>query len=183
VRAYGQTTGVWVRGILAERHGLEPQAVRWVTFEGAHVAEYEDPPFVERAAEGADMLALLREGQLDAVIVGNELPGGDTLRTVFPDPTASGEAFRRAHGFVPVNHLVTVRAEIARERPDALVELMRLFRASRVASGVGRDGDQDGRAAVQPAVELILRYAWQQGLLPRRMSLAEVWEGLPAAVP
>lgn len=46
VRAYSQTTGVWLRGILADEHGIRPEAVRWVTFEDAHVAEYRDPPLL-----------------------------------------------------------------------------------------------------------------------------------------
>ena len=49
VRAYSQTTGMWLRGILQERFGLRPEAVRWVTFEDAHLAEYRDPPWAERA--------------------------------------------------------------------------------------------------------------------------------------
>ena len=39
VRAYSQTTGLWLRGILAEEFGVKPTDVRWVTFEGAHVEE------------------------------------------------------------------------------------------------------------------------------------------------
>src|SRR5215210_7962219 len=38
VRAYSQTTGMWLRGVLADGHGVRPERVRWVTFEGAHVA-------------------------------------------------------------------------------------------------------------------------------------------------
>src|SRR5437660_7152596 len=43
VRAYTQTTGVWLRGILANDYGVDLGAVRWITFEDAHVAEYRDP--------------------------------------------------------------------------------------------------------------------------------------------
>src|SRR5260370_125308 len=50
VRAYSQTTGIWLRGILAEVHGVRAETVRWVTFEDAHVAEYRDPPLAERVA-------------------------------------------------------------------------------------------------------------------------------------
>jgi len=39
-----------------------------------------------------------------------------------------------------------------------------------------------GRAALRPAVELALRYAAEQGLLPRPLGVADVWEGLPSAV-
>jgi 4,5-dihydroxyphthalate decarboxylase len=182
VRAYSQTTGMWLRGILADDHGVRPDAVRWVTFEDAHVAEYRDPPWAERAPAAADILAMLRAGELDAVIVGNDLPDDPGLRTVFPDPAAAGEAFRRRHGFVPVNHMVTVRRELAESRPDLVAELLRMFWNAKSAfppDAGGHDPLPMGRAALQPAIALALRYATEQGLLPRRLAAEEVWEGLP----
>ena len=38
VRAYTQTTGAWVRNILAQEHNLDLESVQWVIFEGAHLA-------------------------------------------------------------------------------------------------------------------------------------------------
>ena len=182
VRAYSQTTGMWLRGILAGDHGVRPEQVRWVTFEDAHVAEYRDPPWAVRAPAGADMLAMLRAGDLDAVIVGNDLPDDPGLRTVFADPAAAGEAFRRRHGFVPVNHLVTVRRDLAERRPDLVAELLRMFRDAKAAAPPG-PGENDalpmGRTALQPALALALRYSDEQGLLPRRLGIEDVWEGLP----
>ena len=178
VRAYSQTTSMWLRGVLAEDHGVRPDAVHWVTFEGAHVAEYCDPPWAERAPAGADMLALLRAGGLDAVIVGNDVPDDPGLCTVFPDPAAAGEAFRRRHGFVPVNHMLTVRRDLAERRPDLVGELVCMFRDAAAASP-GSGALPMGRTALQPAVDLALRYSAEQGLLPRTLGLDEVWEGLP----
>ncbi len=43
VRAWSQTTGIWVRGILRSEYGIAPEAMQWVTQEDAHVAEYPDP--------------------------------------------------------------------------------------------------------------------------------------------
>src|SRR3954451_20095368 len=74
VRAYSQTTGMWLRGILADEYGVRPELVHWITFEGAHVAEYQDPPWAERAAPGKELLTMMRDGELDAVIVGNDVP-------------------------------------------------------------------------------------------------------------
>src|SRR6201984_2983956 len=62
VRAFSQTTGVWLRGILWKDYGLDLSKVKWVTFEDAHVLEYRDPPGVERAAPGKDMTKMLLEG-------------------------------------------------------------------------------------------------------------------------
>ncbi|MGB8631552.1 MAG: hypothetical protein WCD69_19575, partial [Xanthobacteraceae bacterium] len=50
VRAFSQTTGVWLRGILWKDYGVDLGNVKWVTFEDAHVPEYRDPSGVERAA-------------------------------------------------------------------------------------------------------------------------------------
>jgi 4,5-dihydroxyphthalate decarboxylase len=174
VRAYSQTTGMWLRGTLAERHGVAPDAVRWLTFEDAHVAEYGDPPWAERAAKGADMLAMLKSGELDAAIFGNDTPQDPALRTVFPDVAAAGEAFRAAHGFVPVNHLLCVRAEIAQTHPELVVELTRMLRDALAGTAL-----PVGRAALRPAIELASRYCAEQGLLPRPLDLDEVWKGLP----
>ena len=175
VRAYSQTTGMWLRGTLAEAYGVAPDQVRWITFEDAHVAEYHDPPWATRTAPGQEMLAMLQAGELDAAVFGNELPGAAGLRTVFPDPVAAGEAFRRRHGFMPVNHLVTVRRKLADERPDLLLELLRMFRDAQA-------GARDlpiGRAALQPAIALAQRYSAEQGLLPHPLAMADIWAGLP----
>ena len=182
VRAYSQTTGLWLRGTLAEEFGVRPDAVRWVTFEDAHVAEYQDPSWAERAPPGSDMIAMLHAGELDAVIVGNDPPDDPRLRAAFPDPAAASEAFWRKHGFVPVNHLVTVRRELAESRADLLAELLRLFRDAKAAAGPAgaRDLLPMGRAALQPAIDAALRYSAEQGLLPRTLSADEAWEGLPA---
>ncbi len=174
VRAYSQTTGMWLRGILHETFGLRPEAVRWVTFEDAHLAEYRDPPWAVRASAGADMLAMLKAGELDAAVFGNELPDDPALRLVFPDSEAAGSAFRAAHGFVPVNHLLAVRSGLARARPELMAELVRLFRASGV--------EAPGREGLRPALALAIRYAHEQGLLPRQLSLDEAWEGSPPGV-
>ena len=50
IRAYSVTTAAWIRGILQNDHGVDLDAVHWVTFEDPHVAEYRDPPTAERAS-------------------------------------------------------------------------------------------------------------------------------------
>ena len=185
VRAYSQTTGMWLRGILAENHGVTPEQVRWVTFEDAHVAEYRDPPWAERAPTGKELLGMLRAGELDAVIVGNDVPDDPNLRAVFPDPAAASAAFWRKHRLVPVNHMVTIRRELAESHPDLVAELLRMFRDSKAAAPLapaGRDPLLMGRAALRPAIGLALRYAIEQRLLPRHLDEEEVWEGLPAGL-
>jgi 4,5-dihydroxyphthalate decarboxylase len=176
VRAYSQTTGMWLRGILKDQHGIEAGDMHWLTFEGAHVAECADPPFVERATGDADMLTRLRAGEVDAIIVGNEGAEGEDLRSVFLDPAAAGEAFFARHGFVPVNHLLTLRRDIAESEPETVAELIRLFNALKAGETQGaRDPRPIGRAAIDPPIELAIRYSHEQGLIPRKLALDEVW--------
>jgi 4,5-dihydroxyphthalate decarboxylase len=78
---------------------------------------------------------------------------------------------------------VTVRRELAEDRPDLVAELLRMFRDAKAAGSPAPDGRDPlpiGRAALRPAIDLALRYAAEQGLLPRRLGVEEVWEGLPA---
>jgi 4,5-dihydroxyphthalate decarboxylase len=177
VRAYSQTTGMWLRGVLAESHGVASDSVRWVTFEDAHVAEYADPPFVTRAPKGADMTAMLTSGELDAAVFGNEVPADPGLTTVFPDVATAGEAFRARYGFVPVNHLVVVSRGLAEARPEAVAGIVGAFRTALAGTAL-----PVGRAALEPAIAQAVRFCTEQGLLPRPLSPDEVWDGLPAGI-
>src|SRR4029079_13808184 len=50
IRSFTTTTGAWLRGILANDYGVDLNSINWVTFEDAHVAEFED--HTKRAGEG-----------------------------------------------------------------------------------------------------------------------------------
>jgi 4,5-dihydroxyphthalate decarboxylase len=184
VRAYSQTTGMWIRGILRERYGIEAADIRWTTFEGAHVAEFRDPPWVTRAEAGRDLVAMLKAGELDAIIVGNDVPADPALRTVFPDPAASGEGFLKAHGMVPINHMVAVRQGVADAHPEAVQEILRMLDAGKAlgARPQVRDPLLRGKDALEPCLSLALRYVSEQGLLARPLTVSDVWQGLPAGV-
>lgn len=165
VRAYSQTTGAWLRGVMADDFGLRPEQSHWVTFEDAHVAEYADPPWCERAS--GDMLAMLDGGALDAVIVGNDVPDNVRFRTVYGDPEAAGQRFRERHGFVPVNHMLVARRDVIEAQPEV------------VASMLDAVGKRVPVPALQPVIALAVRYGTAQGLLAWPLSPDEVWEGLP----
>ena len=76
VRAYTVTTGAWVRGFLADDYGVDPTAIRWVSFEDPHLAEYQDPDFVTRAPTGKTLAQMLLDRRADAVRLGRGQSAG-----------------------------------------------------------------------------------------------------------
>ena len=66
IRSFTTTTGAWLRGILANDHGVDLNSIDWMTFEDAHVAEYKDT--TKRAPAGKQIVQKLIDGELDAVL-------------------------------------------------------------------------------------------------------------------
>jgi 4,5-dihydroxyphthalate decarboxylase len=179
VRAFSQTTGVWMRGILANDYGVDLSKVRWVTFEDAHVSEYADPPGVERAA-GKDITKMLLDGELDAAIFGGVMPKDPRLKSVIPDPDAAAKEWYRKHGTVPVNHMVVFKAPLSKSDPGAVREIFRMLLESKKAAGLPKAGTIDtipfGFDAVRPALELMCSNAFELKLVPRRYRVEELFD-------
>jgi 4,5-dihydroxyphthalate decarboxylase len=162
VRAWSQTTGVWVRGILHDDYGIAPDAMTWVTEEDAHVQEFVDPPFVQRIGTGHQLPAMLLSGEIDAGIALAIDPA--QVRPVIPNADAAAAEWSRKTGVFPINHVVVVKDALLAEHSWLADELMRLFIASREKSN---EAVPYGVDANRPAIELLMRYAAQQGLIPR----------------
>ena len=166
VRAWSQTTGVWMRGILRDEYGLAHDAMTWVTEEDAHVQEFSDPPFVQRIAAGQSLRAMFASGEIDAAVALANVDG----RTVIPDADTVAQAWSGRTGVFPINHVVVVKDALLAENPWLADELMRLFVASKGDSPVPY-----GIEANRPAIELLMRYAAEQGLIPRAYAVEELF--------
>jgi 4,5-dihydroxyphthalate decarboxylase len=180
VRAFSQTTGVWIRGILWKDYGLDLGTVKWVTFEDAHVAEAHDPPGVERAGADKDITKMLLEGELDAAIFGGAMPDDPQLKSVIPDPDAAAKEWYKKNRVVPVNHMVVLKASLSQANPGAVREVFRMLLDSKKAAGVPKPGSIDftpfGFDAVKPSLELMNSYAYEMKLIPRRYSVEELFD-------
>jgi 4,5-dihydroxyphthalate decarboxylase len=180
VRSFAQTTGCWLRGILWKDYGLDLSKVKWVTFEDAHLAEFRDPPGVERAAAGKDMTRMVLEGELDAAIFGGNMPSDPRLKSVIPDPDAAAKAWHHKHGTVPINHMVVVKNSLSQSDPGAVREVFRMLHDSKKAAGLPKPGTIDalpfGFEAVRPALELMSSYALEMKIIPRRYSVEELFD-------
>jgi 4,5-dihydroxyphthalate decarboxylase len=171
VRSYSVTTGMWIRGILAEDHGVDPDRVTWVTFEEAHVAEFRDPPNVERAAPGKDVVAMLLSGEIDAAVVGDGKPTDARIRPVIPDAEAAARAWRARTGAIQINHMVVVKDSVPRA---AAAEVSRLLEESIKAAG-SPEMNPYGVEANRRNLEVAIDYVHRQRLIPQRYAVEELF--------
>jgi 4,5-dihydroxyphthalate decarboxylase len=167
IRSFTTTTGAWLRGILANEHGVDLDRIDWVTFEDAHVAEYRDT--TKRAPAGKEIVRMLIDGELDAVL--GEKSDHPDLKPLFPDPSKEEQSWFARHAVVPINHMVVVRQELSERNPDAVREVHRLLLE---AAKNAQPGFPEHN--IRRSLEMIVDYAVQQGLIPRAFTVDELFD-------
>ena len=178
VRAYTQTTGMWVRAHLTEDYGLLTPSMRWLTREPAHAEEYSDPPFVENVGKAKSLPEMLRDGDIDAAILGRDLPRDEEFAPVIADAAARDQAWWQQHGFMPINHMMVVSREAIRRDPAAVQAAYGLLGQAYElnAAPPGAPGPlRYGFDALANPIRWIIEACLEQGLLTRRLSLEEVF--------
>ncbi|WP_374769415.1 hypothetical protein OG521_03645 [Streptomyces sp. NBC_01463] len=184
VRAWSQTTGVWMRGFLTEQYGVDLRKADWTTYEGHHVQGAEDPSWVQRAPQGAKLPADFLEGRVDFGIMGNELPSDDRIRTAIDSAHEVAEQWSKDQGFIPVNHVVGVSEAAAAEHSAAILAAYDAMRSVLTANEEGGPvalhpvGFEGLRAAFTKAAA----YALEQDVIPRAVDYDELVERSCAAL-
>jgi 4,5-dihydroxyphthalate decarboxylase len=197
VRAYTQTTGVWVRGIYHAEYGLDLAGVTNVTTEGGHVTEYVEPRNVVRAPAGKKLGDMLRDGEIDAWIAGREAPQTPEFRPVLRDADAAALAWFDRVGAFPVNHMpVLTRAAIERHPwlPAELFGLLKrgkerylaglrtrgaatpeeAFRLRLLEAGI--DPLPYGVEALRRSLEVVIEFAAAQHMIPAKTSVESLFD-------
>ena len=186
VRAYTQTTGAWVRGILQEDYGVDVNGITWITTEDPHLAEYQDPPgIVLRVADDKSIPKMVIEGETVAAIVGDTIPD-PRLKYLVADHEAANKRFADKNGGVPINHMYVVRQSISKERPDVVREVFRmLVESARQGVQPGTEmaaGIRFGVEACRKSLEKIIDYSYKQKLIPRAFSVDELFDDTTRAL-
>jgi 4,5-dihydroxyphthalate decarboxylase len=172
IRSFTTTTGAWLRGILANDYGVNLNSIDWVTFEDAHVAEFED--HTKRAPKGKQIIQMLLDGELDAVLGEKSDQAG--LKPLFPDAEKEEKAWFAKHGVVPINHMVVVSRELASTNPQIVREVFRLLKES--AAMAQKASPQFTPEEMRRSLQLIIQYSAQQGLIPRAYPIDELFDNL-----
>lgn len=125
---FQQTAALWVRGILADRHGVPPSAIRWrsggLEQPGATdriPIELREGIELEPIDAGATLNEMLADGRLDALVSprppSSFLADDPLVRRLWPDHRAEERRFFAATGWFPIMHVVAIRRELADEHP------------------------------------------------------------------
>ena len=175
VRAYSQTTGVWIRGILKTQYGVDLDKITWVTMEDAHVAEYRDPPNAVRNDSGKSLRDLLFAGDL-AAIMGERDVDPSNVRTVIPDASAAAAEWSQRTGLFPVNHILAVRTGLLQQHAWLRDELVRVLDEARIRSGAhGVAAMPYGLEPNRQAMQTLCEFAADQKLTSKVFRLDEIF--------
>ncbi len=170
IRSFTTTTGAWLRGILADDYGVDLDSIDWVTFEEAHVAEFRDT--TARAPQGKEIIQMLLDGELDAVL--GEKADRPGLRPLFPDAAAEEKSWFARRGVMPINHMVVVSQALSETHPEAAREVFRLLQES--AALAPATSPRFSANDMRRSLEMIIRYTAQQGLIPRAYAVEELFD-------
>ena len=176
VRAYTQTTGAWVRNILSREYGVKLEEVKWITTEGGHLTEFREPSFVTPARD-KKLINMLMNGEVDAAILGNDLPDDPRILPVIPNAAEAGPAWHKATGLIPINHMFVATTKLAQERPDLVLEAYDMFKRAKEMAGVPKGADMRpiGIEAIRPSLELVIQLAAEQQIIPKTFTVDELF--------
>ena len=184
VRTYAQTTGLWVRGILQHEYGVDLDEVNWLTVDESHLSEYHDPSNCGRLPGGSNLGQMMLDGELAAAILSVDMPRDSRVRTLVPDPAAAAQQWYQREGVIPINHMFVVREELSKQRPDIVREIFRMVVESRALAPASATATLPpiGLEANRKGLEMAIDWSFEQKIIPRRLSVDELFDETTAAL-
>jgi 4,5-dihydroxyphthalate decarboxylase len=184
VRTYAQTTGLWLRGVLAHEYGVDLNKVTWLTTGASHLAEYQDPANCQVLPPGSNLAEMMFSGEIAAGILGKDMPKDPRVTTLIPDAKRAGEEWIRREGLTPINHVFVVRKELSKERPDVVREINRMLVESRKLAPESATASLPsyGYTAMRKTIELACEWAYEQKLIAKRYSIDELFDETTASL-
>jgi 4,5-dihydroxyphthalate decarboxylase len=186
---YQMTAGVWIRGILAEHHGLAVEDVTYRTGGQEEPGRKEKIPLdlpdairVDRIT-GQDTLTQMLADQRIAALYSARAPSnlrpGGPVRRLFADPEAVEREFFAATGIFPIMHVVVLRREIHERHPWVARSLYDAFGAAK-RQAESRLADATALAHMDPWLvlhtertrELMGADFWPYGVEPNAATLS-----------
>ena len=195
-RGYTVTTGLWARSILQHEYGVDLRRITWVLSGDEHVEAYQPPSNVVPIEQGRTLEDMLISGDIAAAI-GIEVDSPD-VQPLIPGARDAGLQRLREGGLYPINHTVVVKDDLLAAHPELAPDMFDAFvRAKRVYVERLRGGqiqepspmDQTFRCVMEitgdplpygiapnrRALEAIVQYSLEQGIISRPVSVEELF--------
>lgn len=213
VPEYQQTAALWTRGALSHEFGVEARDMEWwmerVPSHSHRAAVGFEPPagvVIRQVPAQKSLASMILAGEIDAIVhyISNrnlvdrsrvDLHNHPDVRPLFPDPIAEGVRYWKKTGFLPINHGMVVKREIAERHPWVILNLLKAFDEANaiaererlehaqyhVATGLVSEQAlrtplvRHGVKANRLVLETAAQYSQEQGLTPRRVKLQELF--------
>jgi 4,5-dihydroxyphthalate decarboxylase len=201
------TCGLWVRGILSDEYGVKASDIHWITPRPSKI-ELTLPAGtrLDVAPGEGSLCARMLKGEFDAIIV-PDFPLEKGWRRLFPDSKAVEQEYFRRTGIFPTSHAITFHASYLEKYPNAAREM---FDACVEAKNLALRDDADatysnfawnrqvweeqqailgsepwkfGIQGNEKPLNALIRYAEEQGLLAKKVTIADLFVRLDEPKP
>lgn len=199
------TTGIWQRGVLADRYGLDLSSVEWVAA-GSEIVDIDVPEryaidYLEHTSATTGLLTeMLEDGELDAIFHPVDIDG-DSATRLFDDPRRVEQEYYDDTAIFPIMHAVVLEDRLLEAEPWVVQSLYDAFqRAKEVGLSVldrprelplvWADVYEDEERAVfgedpweygltednVTTLETLVEYAHEQGVAAEQYDIAELFQ-------
>jgi 4,5-dihydroxyphthalate decarboxylase len=205
LRTWETTNEVWVKGILHDYYDVDLTKITWFSQDEEDVLPLELPAgiILNRVPAGASVTAMLETGELDALIY-PEVPSAilnndPRVRRLFMDTKATELEYYERSKIFPIMHVVVIKESVLERHPWVAFNVLEAFRASKDRAFrrmqdprtvsltwlghlleeqrrvLGPDPWAYDLSRSRTALETLIRYAVEQGMLKRAMAAEELF--------
>ncbi|MDD9907925.1 MAG: hypothetical protein OXT06_30475 [Rhodospirillaceae bacterium] len=133
--AFQVTMSVLAKGDLKRDYGVDWRDIHWLTQNPEEIRMgYGDDISIQPLPAGHDIVAALRDGEIDAYINPHPpeaiMTPGEGISRLFPDWRETTGAYFRDHGYFPIMHVLAVKRELLARHAGLAAELRRMFDAA-----------------------------------------------------
>lgn len=204
LRTWQTTAGIWMRGIAQEHYDLDLTSVNWYVDDTEDVPlDLPDRFSVQSVPEDRNVEEMLLSGDLEAAFYPallDSVKNDAGAERIFSDSQATEEAYYEETGIFPLMHTVVIRDAVLEQYPWVAVNVFKAFEESRdrclerledprsTAIAWVRQYLEHQQAVLgdnpwpfgltpenQKALDTLLGYATDQGLIPRKYDPSEIF--------
>jgi len=204
LRSSQNTAGLWIRGMFQHYYKVSLKKIQWVTQDEEPVTVKSKTGLkIQRVPAGDTIDEMLVRGDLGAAIYPDILPsftrGDKAVKRLFEDPVKEERRFFKDTGFFPIMHTVVIRQELVDQYPWIAKSLQNAFQKAKEICYrrmedprkvtlawfmhyweeqkriLGPDPWVYGLKENQANLESMVSFAHEQGLIPKKFKLSELF--------